>query len=47
MKHAAAGRFRGSVAHPALCWSVDTIPKPDGLAWPLRGPSLNWNRTHL
>jgi len=31
MKRAAAGRFRGSVAHPAACWEPDTIPKPDGL----------------
>jgi hypothetical protein len=40
MKHAAAGRFRGSVTHPAVCWSQDTIPKPDGLAGPRCGPKI-------
>jgi hypothetical protein len=44
MKRAAAGRFRGSVAHPAARWDPDTIPKPDGLAGPLCGPSSNGNR---
>jgi hypothetical protein len=27
--------------------SIDTIPKPDGLAWPRCGPSSNGNRTQL
>ena len=40
MKRAAPGRCRGSVAHPAACWEQDTIPKPDGLAGPLRGPEI-------
>jgi len=44
VKHAAPGRWRASVAHPAMCWSVDTIPKPDGLAGPQRGLSSNRNR---
>jgi len=46
-KHAAPGLWRASVAHLAACWSQDTIPKPDGLAGPLCGPSSNQNRTHL
>ena len=35
------GRASGAVL------SQDTIPKPDGLAWPVPGPSSNQNRTHL
>ena len=35
------------MAHLAVCCDSDTIPKPDGLAWPLRGPSSNQNRTQL
>ena len=33
-----AGAWRASVARPAVCWSQDTIPKPDGLAGPVPGP---------
>jgi len=44
-KHTAPGRFRGSVAHPAACWEPDTIPKPEGLAWPIPGAASNGNRT--
>ena len=45
MKRAAPGCWQASVVRPALCWRVDTIPKPDGLAWPRCGPSSNQNRT--
>jgi hypothetical protein len=34
------------VARAAVCCEVDTIPKPDGLAGPVCGPSSNQNRTH-
>ena len=37
MKCAAAGRFRGSVAHPAAHLEPDTIPMPDGLAMAFHG----------
>jgi hypothetical protein len=47
MKRAAAGRFRGSEAHPAACWEQDTIPKPDGLATTFSGAASNGNRTQL
>src|SRR6185312_3202076 len=30
-----------------MCCSQDTIPKPDGLAWPVCDPSSNENRMHL
>ena len=47
MKRAAARRFRGSVAHRAACWEQDTIPKPDGLAWPRCGPESNGDRAEI
>jgi len=47
VKHAVPGRCRASVARSAVCCEVDTIPKPDGLAEPLYGPSSNQNRTQL
>jgi hypothetical protein len=40
MKRTAAGRFRGSAAHPAACWEQDTIPKPDGLATVTRSAEI-------
>ena len=47
MKRAAAGRFRGSVAHRAACCEVDTIPKPDGLAGRFPALPSNENRMRL
>ena len=44
-QRAAPGPWRASVALPAMCWSQDTIPKPDGLAGPQRGPEPDGNRT--
>jgi hypothetical protein len=44
MKRAAAGRFRGSVAHPAACWEQDTIPCADAQGGPESSPAPNGNR---
>jgi hypothetical protein len=33
------------VAPLAMCWSIDTIPKPDGLAGPVPGPESNRDAT--
>ena len=45
VKHTAPGRQWTCAAHPAACWSQDTIPKPEGLATAFSGAASNGNRT--
>jgi len=44
-KRAGPGPWLASVAHRALCWRQDTIPKPDGLAGPRTARRSNGNAT--